>query len=153
MPWGRLLINLGNAVNALCDLPLREQLQSRASRRLKADQMTEASRVLKAAGIMPAKVTAAHPAVIPYILRLPTPLFRILAAQMLTLDAQARSSMWDDLKQGRHTEIDALQGTILSLAARYGLQAPLNTRMHDLIKAAEAAGNGPPGLHPQDIRA
>lgn len=150
--WGKLLINLGNAANALSDLPLLEQLQSRAWRRLMADQMTEALRVLKAAGITPAKVTAAHPALIPHILRLPTPLFRVIAAPMLTVDAQARSSMWDDLKQGRRTEVDALQGTILSLAARYGRQAPLNTRMHSLIKAAEAAGNGPPGLRPKDIR-
>lgn len=35
---------------------------------------------------------------------------------MLTIDAQARSSMWDDLKQGRRTEIDAFQGAIIRLA-------------------------------------
>ncbi len=150
--WGKLLINLGNAVNALSDLPLLEQLQSRAWRRLMADQMSEALRVLKAAGITPGKVTAAHPALIPHILRLPTPLFRLIAARMLTVDAQARSSMWDDLRQGRRTEVDALQGTILALAARYGRQAPFNARMHRLIKQAEAAGSGPPGLSPKDIR-
>lgn len=35
--WGKLLINLGNAVNALSDLPLLTQLQDRAWRRLMAD--------------------------------------------------------------------------------------------------------------------
>lgn len=150
--WGKLLINLGNAVNALSGLPLLEQLHSRAWRRLIADQMTEALRVLKAARIKPAKTTAVSPSLIPYILRLPTPLFRVIAAQMLTVDAQARSSMWDDLTQGRTTEVDALQGAILSLAARFGRQAPLNARMRALIKEAEVAGNGPPGLSPTDIR-
>ena len=150
--WGKLLINLGNAVNALADMPLLDQLQDRAWRRLMADQMAEALRVLHAAGITPAKTTAVAPRLIPHILRLPTPLFRVIAAAMLTIDAQARSSMWDDLTQGRKTEIDALQGAILQLADRYGRQAPLNARMRSLIRAAEQAGNGPPGLSPREIR-
>lgn len=150
--WGKLLINLGNAVNALSDMPLLEQLQDRAWRRLLADQMGEALNVLHAAGIAPAKTTAAPPRLIPHILRLPTPLFRRVAAQMLTIDAQARSSMWEDLSKGRRTEIDALQGAILRLAEQVGQQAPLNARMHELIRKAEAAGNGPPGLSVKDIR-
>lgn len=151
--WGKLLINLGNAVNALADMPLLEQLQDRAWRRLLADQMTEALRILRVAGITPAKTTAAPPHIIPHILRLPTPLFRVVAASMLTVDAQARSSMWDDLKQGRKTEIDALQGAILDLAERHGRQAPLNARMRTLVRAAEDADAGPPRLTPSDIRA
>ena len=147
-----MLINLGNAINALSDMPLLEQLHDRRWRRLMADQMAEGLRVLKAAGITPAKTTAAPPNLIPHILRLPTPLFRVIAAQMLTIDAQARSSMWDDLKQGRKTEIDALQGAILELASRHGRQAQLNARMRSLIRAAEAAGKGPPGLGPDEIR-
>ncbi|WP_299648501.1 2-dehydropantoate 2-reductase [uncultured Tateyamaria sp.] len=150
--WGKLLINLGNAINALADMPLLTQLQDRAWRRLMADQMAEALRVMAAAGIVPAKTTAAPPRLIPHILRLPTPLFRRIAAQMLMIDAQARSSMWDDLKRGRRTEIDALQGAIIALAERHGRQAPLNTRMRALIREAEAAGNGSPGLSPGDIR-
>lgn len=150
--WGKLLINLGNAVNALADMPLLEQLQDRAWRRLLADQMAEALRVLKAARIVPAKTAAAPPHLIPHILRLPTPLFRVIAAQMLTIDAQARSSMWDDLKQGRKTEIDALQGAILHLADRFGRQAPLNARLRALIRTAEMANEGPPGLSVDQIR-
>lgn len=150
--WGKLLINLGNAVNALADMPLLTQLQDRAWRRLMADQMAEALRILSVAGIEPAKIAAASPRLIPHILRLPTPLFRWVAAQMLTIDAQARSSMWDDLNRRRRTEIDALQGAIIALAERHGRQAPLNTRMRALIREAEAAGNGSPGLLPGDIR-
>lgn len=150
--WGKLLINLGNAVNALADMPLLDQLQDRRWRQVLADQMAEALRILNVAHIKPAKTAAAPPRFIPFILRLPTPIFRVVAAQMLTIDAQARSSMWDDLKQGRKTEIDALQGAILHLAERYGRQAPLNARMRTLIRAAEVAGNGPPGLSVDQIR-
>ena len=150
--WGKLLINLGNAINALSNLPLLTQLQDRAWRRLMADQMAEALRILAVARIVPAKTTAVSPRLIPHILRLPTPIFRKIAAQMLTIDAQARSSMWDDLNQGRRTEIDALQGAIIALADRHGRRAPLNARMKALIREAEAAGKGPPGLTPEQIR-
>ncbi|MEP4247628.1 2-dehydropantoate 2-reductase [Tateyamaria sp.] len=150
--WGKLLINLGNAVNALADMPLLDQLNDRKWRLLMADQMIEALRVLRAANISPAKTSAVPPGLIPHILRLPTSLFRVVASQMLTIDRQARSSMWDDLQHGRKTEIEALQGAILQLAERFGRQAPLNARMRVLIRTAEAAADGPPGLGVEQVR-
>ncbi|MEO0938111.1 MAG: 2-dehydropantoate 2-reductase [Pseudomonadota bacterium] len=149
--YGKLLINLNNAPNALADIPILDQLQDRAWRRLLADQMAEALRVLKAAGITPAKTTAAPPRLIPHILRLPTPLFRRIAAQMLTIDSSARSSMWDDLTQRRLTEIDALQGHIIALGAAHGVPTPINTAIAAAIRNAEAANEGPPRLCPQGI--
>jgi 2-dehydropantoate 2-reductase len=149
--WGKLLINLGNALNALSGLTLYEQLQDRAWRRLIAAQMSEALGILKANAIVPAKTTAAPPGAIPFILRLPTPLFKKVAAQMLTIDPTARSSMWDDLMKRRITEIDALQGVIVDLAKASGRSAPLNAKVSGLIKQAETANNGPPGLTVQDI--
>jgi 2-dehydropantoate 2-reductase len=149
--WGKLLINLGNALNALSDLPLLEMLGMRPWRKLMADQMAEALAILKANGITPAKTTSAPPKALPFILRLPTPIFRRVAAKMLTIDPKARSSMWDDLTKRRQTEVDALQGVIIDLAAKAGMAAPLNTRIRALIREAEAAGNGPPGLAAQDV--
>ena len=49
--WGKLLVNLGNALNALSGLPLRPQLARRAGRRLFADQMAEVLGVIRAEGI------------------------------------------------------------------------------------------------------
>ncbi|MFT6022163.1 MAG: 2-dehydropantoate 2-reductase [Ascidiaceihabitans sp.] len=149
--WGKLLINLGNALNALSDLPLLDMLNQRPWRKLMADQMAEALGILKANGITPAKTTAVPPNALPFILRLPTPIFRRVAAKMLTIDPKARSSMWDDLTQGRQTEVDALQGVIIDLAAKTGKSAALNSRIRALIRDAETAGNGPPGLSPADI--
>ncbi|MEM8576708.1 MAG: 2-dehydropantoate 2-reductase [Pseudomonadota bacterium] len=150
--YGKLLINLNNALNALADVPIVEQLQIRAWRTLWADQMAEALGVLKAAGITPAKATSVAPGLIPHILRLPTPLFRRIAAKMLTIDPHARSSMWDDLTQRRLTEVDALQGHIIALAAQHGRSAPVNAAVLAAIRAAEARGDGPPGLAPADLR-
>jgi len=113
--------------------------------------MAEALGILQANNITPAKTTAAPPALIPHILRLPTPLFKRVAAKMLTIDPTARSSMWDDLMKRRVTEIDALQGVIIELASRSGRPSPLNSKASELIKKAEAASNGPPGLTVQEI--
>jgi 2-dehydropantoate 2-reductase len=150
--WGKLLLNLNNALNALSDLPLRQQLSSRPWRLLLADQVIEALRVLKAANITPAKVGAVKPALIPHILRLPDLAFQLAAARMLAIDAGARSSMWEDLDRRRTTEIDHLQGAIQTLAHAHHVAAPLTAHLTALIKSAEAAGAGSPALTATQIR-
>jgi 2-dehydropantoate 2-reductase len=133
--WGKLLLNLNNPVNALSGLPLRTQLMDRGYRLCLAALQTEALGVLRAAGIQPAQVGALPPQRIPPLLRLPTPLFRLIAARMLRIDPQARSSMADDLAQGRTTEIDALCGEVVRLAEMHGQGAALNARMVALVNA------------------
>ena len=149
--WGKLLANLNNALNALSGLPLREQLMQRGWRRLLAAQMTETLAVLRAEGIAPARLTAAPPWLVPHVLRLPTGLFRRIAARMLTVDAEARSSMQDDLRRGRPTEIDALQGEVLRRAARHGIACPVIEAVVAALRRAEAEGRGPPGLRPREV--
>lgn len=149
--WGKLLVNLNNALNALSGLTLLEQLQDRDWRRLLAAQMTETLDVLKQARIRPAKFAAVAPQLVPHILRLPTPLFRRLAKAMLTIDPQARSSMQDDLEAGRKTEIGALQGEVQALARKHGVATPTIDRVIDAIRQAEAAGSGAPRLAARDV--
>ncbi len=131
--WGKLLLNLNNPVNALSDLPLRQELLDRDCRRVFAALQTEALRVMARAGIQPAQVTAVSPTLLPHVLRLPNWLFTRLAKRMLQIDAKARSSMWDDLEAGRVTEIDALSGAVVRLAVQHGMEAPLNARMCELL--------------------
>ncbi|WP_442282826.1 2-dehydropantoate 2-reductase [Variovorax sp. M-6] len=133
--WGKLLFNLNNPVNALSGLPLRDELLQRGYRRCFAALIDEALAVLERAGIAPAQLGAVPAARIPSILRLPTPLFRLVAARMLRIDAKARSSMADDLARGRRTEIDVLSGEVVRLAQDHGMQAPLNARMAELVQA------------------
>lgn len=151
--WGKLLVNLNNALVALSNLPLREQLSQRPWRALFADQWREALRVVKAEGIDPVSTTPLPASLTPFILKLPDALFQRIAASMVKIDPTARSSMWEDLQRGRRTEIDHLQGLIVTLAERHGLQAPLAARIVKLIRSAEQAGKGSPGLAPEQIRA
>ena len=138
--YGKLLMNLNNAVNALSGLPLREQLGLRAYRLCLALCQREALTGYRAAGVRPAKLGPVPAAVTPYVLRLPDALFRRVAASTLDIDAQARSSMWEDLQRARSTEIDSLQGEIVALAARHGLSAPANACLTELVHEAETAG-------------
>ncbi|OYU99103.1 MAG: hypothetical protein CFE45_14065 [Burkholderiales bacterium PBB5] len=132
--WGKLLLNLNNAVNALSGLPLRAQLLDRHLRACTAALIDEALAVLTRAGIRPQSPAGPPPSLVVRVMRLPTPLFRLLAARLLRIDAQARSSMADDLALGRPTEVDAIQGEVLRLAAQLGMAAPLNTRMVALVQ-------------------
>jgi 2-dehydropantoate 2-reductase len=150
--WGKLLVNLNNALNALSGLPLREQLAQRGWRRLFADQMAEGLAVLRAEGIAPVAATPLPPGLTPHLLRLPDWLFNLILGRTMKIDRNARSSMWEDLQRGRRTEIDYLQGVIVQIAARHGLRVPLSERVMALIKQAEAEAKGSPGLTPEQVR-
>jgi 2-dehydropantoate 2-reductase len=150
--WGKLLVNLNNALNALADLPLRRQLAQRAWRRLFADQMAEGLAALRAEGIRPVSSTPIPASWTPALLRLPDAVFEIMLGRTMKIDPQARSSMWEDLQRGRRTEIDYLQGVITGIADRHGLQVPLSRRIVELVKRAETAGKGSPGLTPDQVR-
>ena len=135
LQWGKLLLNLNNPINALSNLPLRAQLMDRDYRRVLAGLQLEALAVMKRAGIRPATVAAAPPRALPYILRLPNWLFGLVAARMLRIDDDTRVSMWDDVQQGRTTEIDDLCGAVVRLAAQNGMLAPRNAAMCKLVAA------------------
>ncbi|TXR50051.1 2-dehydropantoate 2-reductase [Phyllobacterium endophyticum] len=135
--WGKLLMNLNNAPNALSNLPLVEQLADRDWRLLLANQISEGLKVLRAHGIAVAKVQGAPPAVLPWILRLPNFLFRIVAGKMLAINPHARSSMWEDLSRGRPTEIDYLQGAIIRLADQKRIEATTTRKVLACVKRAE----------------
>jgi 2-dehydropantoate 2-reductase len=150
--WGKLIVNLNNAVNALSDIPLRRQLAQRSWRKLFADQMAEGLAVIRAEGIKPVSPTPIPAGLMPPLLRLPDAIFEALLGRTMKIDPEARSSMWEDLKRGRRTEIDYLQGVITAIADQRGLEVPLSRRVVELIKQAEAVGKGSPGLTAEQIR-
>jgi 2-dehydropantoate 2-reductase len=148
--WGKLLVNLNNSVNALADIPIQQMIAQRDYRRVMAACVREGLLAVKAAGIKPVLEAPLPPGVMPWILTLPDGIFSLIAKRIVTVDPQARSSMWDDLSRGRKTEIDALNGEIVRLAAQVGTAAPVNAAIVKLIKEAE--GKGSPGIGAGDLR-
>ncbi len=135
--WAKLLLNLNNPINALSNLPLRDELSQRAYRRCLAAAQAETLGLLDAAGIRPAQLLAVPMHRFPAVLRMPDFLFRRLASKVLAVDPLARTSMWEDLEAGRTTEIDYLNGEVVRLAESLGRTAPVNARLVELIRAAE----------------
>ncbi|MGI9276651.1 MAG: 2-dehydropantoate 2-reductase [Endozoicomonas sp.] len=138
MQWSKLLLNLNNSVNAVSGLPLVEQLKKRRYRKLWADCMSEGMKVMKKSGVAPVDIDTPVPlAQMPFILKLPDFLFRIVASRTLKMDPEVRMSMWADLQRGRPTEIDELNGEVLQLAYRQGMKAEANQEIYDAIKRLE----------------
>lgn len=136
--WGKLLMNLSNPINAIADVPLREQLLSRHWRSRLAACIQEGMKVLRAAGIRPALPLPLPSSLVTRIMKLPTPLYRLVAAKSLAIDPLARSSMWEDIQASRPTEIDFINGEITTLGKELGIPTPLNDDVIAEIRALEA---------------
>lgn len=141
--WGKLCLNLNNAINVLSDLPLKRQLERRNYRKVLAECIEEALAVMKAKNIEPAKIGKVSPKYLPSILNLPDPVFKLVAGSMMKMDDNARSSMWEDLQKGREPEIDYLNGAIAAEGDKLKIATPANARITELVKDAFAKGESP----------
>ncbi|HEX8838914.1 MAG TPA: 2-dehydropantoate 2-reductase [Sphingomicrobium sp.] len=142
LAWGKLLINLNNAVNALSGKTLQDELRRRDYRRVFAASIREGLDLLKRAAIEPASVGPISLQMLPRIVDSPDWLFNNVFLKRWKIDAKARSSMADDLAARRKTEIDYLNGELVRLADRLQRAAPVNRAIVDLVRKAEA-GAGP----------
>jgi 2-dehydropantoate 2-reductase len=149
MTWGKLLINLNNAVNALSGRTLQDELKRRDYRRVFAASMREGLELLKRAGIEPATVGPISPHVLPRMVDSPDWIFNNVFLKRWKIDAKARSSMADDLAAGRKTEVDYLNGELVALAERLQRDAPVNRAITELVHKAEG---GAPALSAKALR-
>jgi 2-dehydropantoate 2-reductase len=149
--WSKLIMNLGNAVSALSDRPTQELIFGDGYRRVLAATMGEAVAVLRLAKTPLARLGPLPATWFPVMLRLPTPLLRLVASVQVKIDAEARSSMWEDLTRGRSTEVDYLNGEIVRLAESCGGRAPVNARIVEIVHEAEKRGAGSPKLSADEL--
>ena len=152
LQWSKLVMNLNNAISALTGVPTPQLLFDAKYRRTLRAVIAEAVDVMRRAGVATAPLGAVPVGVFPWLLGLPTPLLRLVLKAQLRVDAEARSSMWADLVQGRKTEVDQLNGEIVRLAESINEDAPLNRRIVEIVHAAERRGAGSPGMTAQALR-
>jgi 2-dehydropantoate 2-reductase len=141
--WGKLLVNLNNGLNTLAGVPLKTCLGERDYRYALAAMIEEALGIIRHTGIEPANFGKGSITKTIRVLRLPNWLYGMIMKRIVKIDANARSSMLDDLEAGRMSEIDYLQGEVVRLAAANGMDAPINRRVIELVQTAFEEGASP----------
>ena len=141
--WGKLLVNLNNALNTLSGGTLYEGLIQRNYRKAMADMVEEAHGIVLGAGITPAPFGQADPEKMIKTLRLPNIAYKSIMNSIVKIDKRARSSMLDDLEAGRPSEIDYLQGEIVSLAQKTQQKAPINKAVLERVNTVFKNAHSP----------
>ncbi len=122
--WEKLLINVGiNALTAIAEILNGDIPSIEPAREICCKAVREALDVAKAKG-----------------LRLPDNFHeRVLDVARAT--GRNKSSMRQDIEQGRPTEIDYINGAIVELGKEFGVPTPVNWTLTQLIKTKELSGN------------
>lgn len=137
--WGKLLINLANAIGALTQSTFRDLLSDPDLRAIFVAVLDEAVDRIEAANI-PYKL----PMPLPYrgyrtLLKHGGPLTWWLAQAKNGLDDGAYPSMVSDVRAGRATEVQQLNGEIVALGLQQGWPAPVNAALVQMIEALDLA--------------
>lgn len=120
LQWGKLVVNSGmNTLTALLRVPNGRLADRPSLRSLYLDVVAETAAVAKASGIALPYADAAK-----------------MAVEVATRTTGNRSSMLQDIENGRELELEAITGAILQAAERAGVDAPLNRMLYRLLKAA-----------------
>lgn len=118
--WNKLLVNVGiNALTAIYNCKNGGLLENTETLDLLQAAVLEAASVAQAKGIAIA----------------PEPVARTIAVCRST--ANNISSMLQDIRQNRQTEIEAITGAVLKEAQRLAIPAPVNTKLYAAVKALE----------------
>ena len=118
--WNKLLVNVGiNALTAIHNCKNGALLENGEALGLMRAAVLEAASVAQAKGIAIA----------------PEPVARTIAVCQATADNI--SSMLQDVRGNRQTEIAAINGAVLEEARRLGIPAPANAALFNAVKALE----------------
>jgi len=130
--WNKLIVNIGiNPLTAIHGCANGELLARPELRRLQQQAVAEAARVAEAKGIA---ITGDPAAMVRDVCR---------------KTCANISSMLQDMRAGRRTEIDAITGALVAEARTLGVAVPVNTALLDRVRAMERDTGGARGVrHP-----
>lgn len=118
--WEKLLVNVGiNAITALTGIRNGQLLDMATTRRLSQKAVEEAMAIAQVKGIQVRKDIVEH-------------VFNVAKATSAN-----RSSMGQDIDFGRPTEIDAINGMVVSIGERLSLPTPVNHTLTALVETIQ----------------
>jgi len=119
--WSKLLVNVGiNAITALTGIKNGRILDLSVTKELSRAVVKEAIEVARAQGVKVAGNTVEH-------------VFKVAEATSAN-----RSSMGQDVDNGRQTEISAINGAVVKEAEKLGINVPVNQTLTALIETLQA---------------
>jgi 2-dehydropantoate 2-reductase len=126
--WAKMLYNCAlNPLGAILDVPYGILGERESTREIMDGIITEVFAVMNAAGYQTHYESAEH--------------FRQVFYERLVPDtAEHRSSTLQDIAAKKRTEIDALNGAVIKLAAEYNINVPFNKTIYNIIKFIEEKG-------------
>jgi 2-dehydropantoate 2-reductase len=123
--WAKMLYNCAlNPLGAVLKVPYGKLGEKNESREIMESIIKEIYVVMKKAGYSTYKETAEEYSELFY-------------NKLLPPTAEHESSMLQDLRAGKRTEIDGLCGAVLKLAEKYNIEVPYNRIIFNLIKSME----------------
>lgn len=147
--WGKLLVNLSNAICALTRSTFKDLFRDPDLRQVYVAALDEATRALDRAG---------QPWKLPLLLPYPAYRWALLHGGPLPwwfarygngVREGAYPSMVSDIDAGRMTEVEQLNGEVCRLGLETGVPTPVNARLVELIGASRT----PPRISPAQLRA
>ena len=123
--WSKVLYNCAlNGLSTLLEVPYGKLLEQPATRQMMQAIIEEAYRVAAAHRITLEPKTAQG-------------YCALLFERLIPSTAAHRSSMLQDVRRGKPTEIEAMNGAIVRLATQVGLGAPINALVTRLVHVKE----------------
>jgi 2-dehydropantoate 2-reductase len=124
--WAKMLFNCTlNPLGTILDVPYGALAGHDSTRDLMDRIVEEIFRVLQATGYKTHWTE-------------PTGFLEVFYGRLIPDTALHRSSTLQDIRLGKRTEIEALNGAVIRLAQRHGLDVPCNLAVYHLIRFMES---------------
>ena len=150
--WGKLLLNLNNAVYALVDTWLQLAYTEPESRRFLAETMREGLAVIRALRIE-SRMGPGEPDVPEFIEQLESGGFGSSKAAALAPSRRTYPSTWQDVVLGRtETEVEHFNGEIVRLGERSGIPTPYNSTLLEMMRELLERGLQPGAFSLRDVQ-
>ncbi|ADI01226.1 ketopantoate reductase family protein [Syntrophothermus lipocalidus] len=123
--WGKIIYNSAlNSLGAILEVPYGKLAENKYTAGLMDAMIDEIFAVLEASGETTLWADAGA-------------YRQAFYGQMVPSTAQHHASMLQDIQRGRKTEIDALNGAVVELGMKLGIDTPVNRVIVSLVKAKE----------------
>jgi 2-dehydropantoate 2-reductase len=140
--WTKLIWNLQTAVPAITGLSYQDSYQYPKVRELTINLLKEGSKIIQAAGIKTGDVPGFPMEPIVTMARESLPIASSLLKKIAESLGQVPvlGSTWQSIKRGKNTEVDYLNGEIVTLGRRMEIPTPANSLMVEMVHKVETTG-------------